>query len=323
MWLAATVAHAEPPSEAVWQAMKERSVVVERNDGTLVAGKLVGVDPTTVVVLTRTGEPVAVPRSAVRALRGEATDTPAVPTAPVTPVTPVTPTTPGAPSTPSTPPSSSAPGAASATPSSVPPTLAPGPVGEGAVAVHIDANEPDVKLYRVTSQSEYLIAGRVGAAVQFELVCKAPCDRSVDGSRGESFFLTAGGMRIGPAFQLMDTDHTGKIRLGADVRSLPSPRMLWGGVVVLGVSGTLFISSAIMAAAQVIDEARTPWYAALGGSGVGMIAGLIMAVKSRGDYDVQVPQEPAGVRLRGVGFIPPVVVGATRLPLSGALSFSF
>jgi small nuclear ribonucleoprotein (snRNP)-like protein len=67
--LGAGPAWADVP-EAVWQALKEREVVIQREDGAPVQGKLIGVDRASVVVMLDTGEPVAVARSKVTTVRG-------------------------------------------------------------------------------------------------------------------------------------------------------------------------------------------------------------------------------------------------------------
>ena len=139
--------------------MKERAVVVEREDGPTVAGKLIGIDPTNVVVLTDEGEPVTIARASVRTLRAD-TSAPAPPSAPE-------------------------------------PQADPAAPPAGAVKVHIETNRPDLTLQQITGQATYAVGTRTGVAVAYDLVCTAPCDRIVDGTRGEQFFLSAGGPKIG------------------------------------------------------------------------------------------------------------------------------
>lgn len=65
---AAKGASAEP-LEPGWVALKDHAVVVERQDGSLVAGKLVGVEEGSVEVLKPDGSRAVIERSAVKALR--------------------------------------------------------------------------------------------------------------------------------------------------------------------------------------------------------------------------------------------------------------
>lgn len=76
-------ARADAP-DVVWEALKEREVVVEMSGGGTVAGKLIGLKPDTVVVLTDSGEPKVLERNRVAAVRGR----PAAPPAPLVGVTP-------------------------------------------------------------------------------------------------------------------------------------------------------------------------------------------------------------------------------------------
>lgn len=309
MTLAATSALAEPPPEAVWQAMKERAVIVESDDGTAVAGKLIGVDAAVVVVLTKTGEPVTISRATVRAVRGDTTETAGL--APPGP----------------------------AAPSALPPS-SPASVPAGAVMVHIDSNKPELKLYRITGQATYVIAGRVGAVSAFDVICTAPCDRPVDGSRGEQFFLSADGPRIGPLFHLYDRDKSGKVTLSADIHRSPSAGLLYGGITLasLGGAGVVFgvvfaVLSSALPTTEYDDEGNSItkpnqdgpiYWGVAGGSAAVLGGGILMAVLASGSYDVKVPLDAGlGLRLRGFAFTPPVRLGSETLPAAGSLSFAF
>lgn len=295
--LAAVTAHADSPPDTVWNAMKERPVVIERDDGPTVVGKLIGIDATTVVVLTSTGEPVTIQRATVRSLRAD-TSAPEVSPAPA--------------------------------PAKAPPSESEG--GSGTL-VHIDSNKPELQLYRITAQATYAIAGRGGVVTAYAPVCTAPCDRVVDGSRGEQFFLSAGGPRVGPLFHLYDRDRSGKVMLKADIRRFPRPGLLVGGIALMAGGAAAAAVGVLVATTSIFnfdydlnrpppDEGSPAGWGVMGG-GIALIGGgIVMTVLSRGDYDVQVPQD-AGLSFRGVAFTPPVRVGTETLPASGSLSFTF
>lgn len=65
--------------EAVWEAMKERRVLIEKNDGSEVRGRLVGTRADVVTVIKEDGRPVVVRRADVAKVRvlGEPMPTPA------------------------------------------------------------------------------------------------------------------------------------------------------------------------------------------------------------------------------------------------------
>lgn len=69
--LSPRAARADVP-DAVWEALRERAVVVDRSDGTKVTGKLAGVRPDVVVVLTDAGEPLMIERAKVAGVRAAA-----------------------------------------------------------------------------------------------------------------------------------------------------------------------------------------------------------------------------------------------------------
>jgi small nuclear ribonucleoprotein (snRNP)-like protein len=92
--LLATAARAEV-AEAIWTALKERQVVVEKTDGSEVAGKLVGVEAARVVVLKDSGEPVVIEKTSVRLVRARVDSAPNPLPPPPPGLMPTTPPPPG------------------------------------------------------------------------------------------------------------------------------------------------------------------------------------------------------------------------------------
>src|SRR6185503_773628 len=53
-------------SDVVWSALKERDIIVEKQDGSSVGGKLIGVDAASIVLMQPDGRPLQVDRSTVQ-----------------------------------------------------------------------------------------------------------------------------------------------------------------------------------------------------------------------------------------------------------------
>jgi len=106
----------------------------------------------------------------------------------------------------SPPPAEQAPAAppAPAPPPVPPPPPPPAPAApsarsqRGAPRVHIEANQPGVRLLRI----ERVISNEAGEGMLVRTACDAPCDKIVDGRRGQTFFLGASGMVPSRGFKL-------------------------------------------------------------------------------------------------------------------------
>ena len=294
-------ARADAPNDSVLQAMKERPVVVQRSEGAEVEGTLVGFDAQTITILTKAGEPVNIPRSMVTNLRGAAAPAPTnAPTAPAQDAPQVAPT---------------------------------------GTLVHIDTNDPEVKLYRLAGQSTVVAGNAYGVITTFEMMCTAPCDRPIDGSRGDSFFLSLNGFRLGNMFEIHDTAGTGQTTLGATIHRRPSRGLVVGGFTLAGVGFGLTVGAAVLAALGTFNEydygtasdtfepklktdnSALAW-GVTGAFAALTAGGIVMIVMGRGDYDLKIPTY-GGLTLRNFALTPPVTVGSEHLPATGSLSFTF
>ncbi len=79
-------------------------------------------------------------------------------------------------------------------PSEAPPAAAGPAPGPGVVRLHIEGDEPGVQLYRVLATAMAVGAGGTAYAQAQEIVCTAPCDKIIDGSKGEAFFFAGDGI---------------------------------------------------------------------------------------------------------------------------------
>lgn len=296
LWLFAGAALAEAPKDSVLEAMKDRAVVVVKEDGTKVRGTLAGFDAESVTVLAKDGEPVNVPRGEVKSLRGDSRANPEK-------------------------------------------QAATAPSSEEGVVVHIESNNPEVSLYRLGAEATVVAGGEVGYVQAYQKVCTAPCDRPIDGSRGEGFFLSLNGFRLGSTFQLRDPDGDGQATLGATIHRTPSRGLLWGGLTIASLGAAAGAVGAVFGAIGFGNEYKTNyetgserlvqdnsamWWGVAGGGGALLVGGVVMAVLSRGSYDLQLPdKQEAGLRLHHVAITPPVIAGDQKLPATASLAFTF
>jgi len=129
------------------------------------------------------------------------------------------------------------------------PTEAPtvAPTGHGRPTLHIETTRPgNVRLYEISNQ--ILVApsmnwGNYAQAQQAVAICSAPCDRVVDGSRGQTFFFA--GDRITPSRRFTLDEHDGPML----ARVRPGRiGVLTGGILFTSlsiaplISGTLYLS---------------------------------------------------------------------------------
>lgn len=121
------------------------------------------------------------------------------------------------------------------------------PTGPGRPTLHIETTRPgNVRLYEISNQ--ILVApsmnwGNYAQAQQAVAICTAPCDRVVDGSRGQTFFFA--GDRITPSRRFTLEEHDGPML----ARVRPGRiGVLTGGILFTSlslaplISGTLYLS---------------------------------------------------------------------------------
>lgn len=155
-----------------------------------------------------------------------------------------------------------------------PPPLAHGP------RVHLSlTRDKPVTLYEVQSE---VVAGGYNASLygmSFRSVCTAPCDRVIDGGRGQQFFLATGEGVVWTASRKFTLEQAG----GAlDIAVRPGGRGLRiVGAILLGIG----IGAAIGGSILVIGRStRTAGFGLLGAAVPGLGAGIPMTILGRTRY---------------------------------------
>jgi hypothetical protein len=122
----------------------------------------------------------------------------------------------------------------SAAPSAEPPS------GKGVVKVHIDSKKP-VNLFEQVATSAGVVGGYAVAVSHIQVVCTSPCDRVVDGSRGQAFAV--GGNGVTAAGPLYFKDHQGPVTLRVEPGSAWAR---WGGITSITLGATTAIVGAVV-----------------------------------------------------------------------------
>jgi hypothetical protein len=194
---------------------------VSLKNGGLVRGTIVSLDPGKEVIITvqGTNQTRTIPWAEVDKVNrgGQATAPPPPPARPAPPAY-------GEP----------------AAPVVVAPPVAPGiPVvrpGVGAPWVHVDADSDGVMLQRVDMEMAVVSNYGTAYAASTSPVCQAPCDRIVDGRKGQEFFFSGPGMPTSSSFQLVN--RTGNVNVRVEGGS--SAGRAGGGVLaLLGLVGVV------------------------------------------------------------------------------------
>ncbi|MDI1444032.1 hypothetical protein [Polyangium sp. 6x1] len=142
--------------------------------------------------------------------------------------------------------------AAPAPPASAAP-LAPGP---GVPLVHIESNWPELELARIEGEvgGGYQQPEFVGPNTITKYMCRAPCDKLVDGRDGHRFFISGPGMFPTSSFRLDDLEGPVTARVkGVSLARFTGGILLTTLGVVLGLGGTMFT-----AASFTMDTTPTP-----------------------------------------------------------------
>jgi hypothetical protein len=161
----------------------------------------------------------------------------------------------------------------------------PPPKEEPGVAkprVHLELTRPrEVRLFEI--DNEIVASGYYGATygMQFRAVCTAPCDRVIDATRGQDFFLATGQSSMTTASRRFSLD--GK-QGDVTIRVKPGNRGLRiVGAVLLGIGIGCLIGGAALA---VPKSTRNIGYVFLGIGAPSLIAGIPMTIFGRTRYEL-------------------------------------
>lgn len=153
--------------------------------------------------------------------------------------------------------------------------------GLGKPRVHLELTRPrDVKLYEVSS--EIVASGYYTSmyGMQFRTVCSAPCDKVIDGTRGQDFFLASGqsAMMTGSRRFSLDGkqgDVTLRVKPGSGGLRIV-------GAILLGIGIGCLVGGAVLA---VPKSTRNIGYVFLGIGAPSLVAGIPMTILGRTRYE--------------------------------------
>lgn len=313
----------QPASKSIPRAAQDlvgRNVILTLKDDTLVTGILLSIDDRQLVVDLGGGKRTHVERGQARSVRALAAG-------------------------------ETAPGGVRAAPE-----RAAGPSG---VRIHIETNDPEVSLYRVSDVPTVAVArlayssyqaspptpwltpkvptsapagpsmgwlwGSVTREASPVLVCAAPCDRIVDTAFGDDLFLGIDGYQLGRSFQLYGGGYD--LRLSAKVERRPSRGLRVTGrlLSILGASALLAGGVLLVMDATLDTEDLVPAGAATLGAGAASLGlGIGLFLRSRPIYEVDVPGDTVSRLLSpALAFTPPMPARGGAAPAWVGASWSF
>lgn len=153
---------------------------------------------------------------------------------------------------------------------------APEKSGPGVVRVHIEADEP-VSLYERGGTSVVSVGRYVAAVTHARQVCNSPCDKTVDGSRGQGFFIAGDGIPESRVFKLSELggDATLEVSAGSVGQRVGGYwMMILGGTALLGGAIILPVAATTASDLEISDDLMIAGGVMLGG-GAGILAGGI------------------------------------------------
>ena len=160
--------------------------------------------------------------------------------------------------------------------------MAPAQSGPGRPHVHIElvGNRP-IKLFEI--DNEILASGynSTSYGIQFRSICVAPCNRVIDGSRGQSFFLATARSPTWTASRKFSLDdRVGSVRL---IVRPGNAGLRIAGAVLLGIGLGALISGAVVVASE---STRPIGIGLLAGGAPLFAAGIPMLVLGRTRYEM-------------------------------------
>jgi len=159
--------------------------------------------------------------------------------------------------------------------------------GAGKVRLHIETDEP-VQLIEEVASSYGVVAGYGVYAVQTRVACASPCDKVVDGSRGQRFIVQGEGVPPSETFVLNDRNEDMTLKVDAG-----SPGLLIGGNWLTGVGAAAAVTGAvILPIAYALDDSSSTMSSIKVAGGVTLGVGLAMLAAGipmiiAGDTDIE------------------------------------
>ncbi|WP_437723082.1 hypothetical protein [Sorangium sp. So ce861] len=170
-------------------------------------------------------------------------------------------------------------------------SAAPHPSIPGLVRIHIDTDDPQVRLIKLLGTDVSRGYRSYSVTRHVEVVCRAPCDEVVDGRRGEAFYFSGKDMPDSSEFTLLGArgDLTIHVDSGsAEQYGIAKPMMIVGGIAVLGGAAATIAAFETDSSAGV--RAGSVAFNVLGASV--LATGIFMRVFGRTTYEF-LPLRPA------------------------------
>ncbi len=161
------------------------------------------------------------------------------------------------------------------------------------VNLHIETDDPRVQLHRYRGSSVGLVVMPVNAIVIAEysdIVCRAPCDRVVEGRNGEEYYFSGSGLSSSGHFQLYDAHGS----IAAKVNS-GSNAMRWAGIgLTFGSLGFILAGAGFYAIGNRIrrdfpddgSSVKTAGAVLIGIGAAALVTGIVLWVSGRTTYEL-------------------------------------
>lgn len=165
----------------------------------------------------------------------------------------------------------------------------PPPSGPGVVKVHIESEEP-VTLYERGQPSVVSVGIYSASFVPSRPVCQSPCDRVIDGSRGQQYFIGGADIPESSSFKLRD--HSADTTIGV---SPGSRGMRTAGYWLISIGATGVAAGAVMLPVSIAlsdgpigstDGGLIGGAVSLGAGAAVLASGIVLMVVGRTTVDV-------------------------------------
>lgn len=201
-----------------------------------------------------------------------------------------------------------------------PATDEPTPPAEGVVRMHIDVDDPKVQLHRHEGTAAHWVPNRVVVTEVSTLICRAPCDQLVDGSKGEEFFFTGNGITPSSRFQLFDKrgDVSAEVKPGSSAgRIVGFVGAAAGAALVAAGAVSVLLGSKSSPSLEQVDGKfvvretddpglKTAGYVMLGTGGAALVGGIWLWVANGTTFELRSsggrPQQAASRQLPSWAF---------------------
>jgi len=169
-----------------------------------------------------------------------------------------------------------------------PPAAEEAAPGKGVVKVHIESKKP-VKLIEHMGTSVAAGGGYVIAVEQLRVACASPCDKVVDGSRGQEFAIVGDSVPISKPFTLNERDKATQVDVDPGSNGLQTGgayMTVFGAAGVVGGAVTLPLAYALSSPSSDLGGMKIAGGVMLGAGAALLAGGIVMIVTGKTHIDV-------------------------------------